>query len=519
MTSQLSDYIDLINSEIIKNNGDITDTINQCLIAVLSSPNSTDDIEQSLMTLSRSCSSCFVNATIFFYSAAIYAKHSATTLTALLDYILLHQKDLLPDTLFYLFGQLSRLIFVYPELNTPDNFIKTWQLLDYSISRYETIFSDFLVPIPSNARNDNFVLVLTDQFLNFMHGPTKTAADRCKILSEYMKKNVLLVNTAEAMSTRGITPFFNAQHGNYNKDLLSIDHIEWKSCRIPYFQCEPLMPDNDIIKILLSMIHKQRPAYIISIGNGGIVAALASHIVPTLSIGLLPSGLSMTGIPFQTLSRPLNDADRHLLRAVGRSEHSVIIGTFGTSILEQTIWRTRESVNLPSEAWLAALVGGRLDQELNPAFWDMAEKAVSLGIEFVILGPFKQSNLEKAFALHPALTGKLHPMGLVEDVLSYLDLCDLYINPVRAGGGTSCVEAMSIGLPVITTAFGDVSVNVGEQFQTESYDTMLDLLSRYITDFDFYQSQCLAARKRAAILLNAEENFVQIVCDFLAQVN
>ena len=116
------------------------------------------------------------------------------------------------------------------------------------------------------------------------------------------------------------------------------------------------------------------------------------------------------------------------------------------------------------------------------------------------------------------LQDRVHCLGFVEDTSSYLELCDLYVNPLRRGGATSCVEAMNLGLPVITTAYGDVAVAADEAFWTDSYQTMPALLQRYLTDFVFYISQSTKAGERAATLLNAEENFVKIVEEFLNRV-
>lgn len=76
-----------------------------------------------------------------------------------------------------------------------------------------------------------------------------------------------------------------------------------------------------------------------------------------------------------------------------------------------------------------------------------------------------------------------------------------------------------MGIPVITTSFGDVAVNVGEQFQTDSYSSMVECIKRYMFDFEFYKSQSQAAKRRSEILLNAEESFKKIITDFIDRTN
>lgn len=513
---QPNDYMKYISEEE-KKCPEITNIVQAYVLKMMSSNEITpQDKESFFAELARNTDT--LNKKIYFLSVALSAQKSIDIFFILIDMVWNNKQFIPLDTLNFLLWQFFHYIFAYPELNNSKTKSDIWSILNYNTMRYESVFVDMLNPIPSKERNDKFVLVLTDQFISIKHGPSKTAADRCKILIERMGKKVLLLNTAELAGKKGGIPFFGCFHASYNDGLRNIDAIEWKSCIIPYFQCDNIMPDNDIIRLILSMIRTQKPSYIISIGRGGIIAALASRIIPTLNIGLSPSELDITSIKYQTLSRCLNNNDKALLASIGKSETSIIIGTFGSSIIEQQTSRTREGAGLPSEVWLAALVGGRLNNELTSDFWAMAEKASSYGLEYVIIGSYDQSSLDNTLSQYPTLIGKIHNMGFVTDVLSYLDLCDLYINPIRIGGGTSCVEALSIGIPVITTDLGDVAINAGEQFQTATYDTMLDLIRKYVSDFEFYKSQSLLARERATKLLNAEDSFIEIINEFLDRV-
>lgn len=510
MSNKTNDFIKRIKEEAQKDTK-FSDDVKKLISDYLASEDNTL-IEKEQLFKKIAAEENDIEKKIYFYSVAIYINHSTENLDELLNLIWNNREEIKTDVLNFLYWQFIEYIFVYPELNITPIKAKIWNTLTFNVNRYKSLFQDLIVPIPKCERDDGFVLVLTNQFLSFQHGPSKTAADRCKILIESMKKKVLLINTAEMLTTIGMIPFFDASYGNYDANLINLECIEWKSCKIPYFQCENVMPNIDMIRALLSMVRKLRPTYVISIGSGGILDALISNIIPTLSIGLLPSGLGITGIPFQTLSRPLNSEDKTLLKLINRTENSVIVGTFGSSILQQNAHLTREELGLPSDTWLAVLVGGRLDIELTTEFWDMASAASKFGLEYVILGIF--NNIESVESTHPSLRGKIHNIGFVENTLNYLDLCDIYINPIRSGGGTSCVEALSVGIPVITTPYGDVAVNVGETFQTASYDSMINLIHRYLTDFEFYTSQSIAAKTRSAELLNAEESFVKIIDDF-----
>ena len=105
-------------------------------------------------------------------------------------------------------------------------------------------------------------------------------------------------------------------------------------------------------------------------------------------------------------------------------------------------------------------------------------------------------------------------LGFCSDVLSILENCDIYLNPYRKGGGSSCVEAMYMGKPVISIDFGDVSTNVGDDFLVKDYDEMIDLLAHYKEDILFYEKQSEKARKRAELLLDETGSFEEAVIEF-----
>lgn len=81
------------------------------------------------------------------------------------------------------------------------------------------------------------------------------------------------------------------------------------------------------------------------------------------------------------------------------------------------------------------------------------------------------------------------------------------------------VMALVKGKPVVTVPYGDAAVNVGEDFWTESYETMPDLIRRYKNDADFYHSMSVKAKERAAVLLDAENEFRNVLREFKKRTN
>ena len=105
-------------------------------------------------------------------------------------------------------------------------------------------------------------------------------------------------------------------------------------------------------------------------------------------------------------------------------------------------------------------------------------------------------------------------VGFCADILSRLELCDLYVNPIRAGGGTSGVEALYKGVPVVTVAYGDVYINVGNDFCVKDYNQMQDKIRQYYEDKEYYTYMSKKAEERVAVLLDTETEFVRILNEF-----
>ena len=175
---------------------------------------------------------------------------------------------------------------------------------------------------------------------------------------------------------------------------------------------------------------------------------------------------------------------------------------------------TREMLGISEDAFILAVVGARLSCEADDEFFDMLEGVANEEeIIIMMLGYFDRKDEIKQ--KYPELYEKIIFEGFKDDILAYLGVCNLYVNPIRIGGGTSCVEAMDKGLPVVTTDNGDVAVNAGESFITENYETMQKLIIRYKKDNEFYKKQSELALSRAKELQDTDKAFIELIEEFM----
>lgn len=409
----------------------------------------------------------------------------------------------------FILAQSSNLIFRHSEMNSMDNTVAMEELMEWVCGNFEQRTGMELTEIPFDERNQNLVIVVTAQLISAEHGPTKTALDRSTTLIRKMGKRVLLINTAEMTSGVGMVPWYKAKLGMYDKKFLAYEEQVWKGTRIPFYQCEQIMPDIEEYRALLTQVIRLKPCMLISIGANSIFANMCRKLIPTLAVGTFPSTLAPTLMRYQTLGRPIEDYDCAFLKRRGKTGDSVIEGVFTSDLKEETYVVSREEWQIPSDAFVMAVVGARLDDEVTDEFLTMLESLIEDDVFVIFAGVYK--TYEETLKRYPTLEKYSRFLGFQKDMLALCGQCDLYVNPHRRGGGTSSVEAMSKGVPVVTTAFGDVSANAGEAFCVRDYNEMREQILRYRTDQEFYGHMSELARKRTEVLLDSEGEFVRII--------
>lgn len=410
---------------------------------------------------------------------------------------------------YFLYYQLIVYNFLNPDVVDDEIEDLMDDLYSGTYMEYKKELQNGLTFISKEERNTDFVIVFISQVLGTGHGPTKTLLDRCYILEEYLDKKVYIINTAEYMTQYGKVPCFDAWSGNYIEDYNKINCLTWKQHSFDFMQCPSEMPNVAIIKEILDVVKSEKPWFVLNIGGSSIVSDLCSNIVPTLTVGTVPSGRTTTRGQFQTVGRKINDDDRRWLRKHHMPGGAIIESLFTSAFKEQTHHFKRRDLGLPEDRFVAVIVGGRLDYEIDSKCMALLEKLIAAGIFIAFMGKFDRY---KEYTDKNGLLGENTAyLGFQEDVLAVDEVCDLYINPKRVGGGTSAAEAMYKGLPVVTFDFGDVGLGAGADFHVKDYDDMYNQVLRYANDKNYYAEMSQKAKERAAQLTDSKTEFMRVV--------
>lgn len=125
----------------------------------------------------------------------------------------------------------------------------------------------------------------------------------------------------------------------------------------------------------------------------------------------------------------MEERDIALLHNLGFSEKHVIESIFTSSLKPQTEHINRNILGISEEVFLIVVVGARLYDEVTDEFLEMLEGIGREDIFVGFIGEFR--NYEKCIEKFPILKNQSANLGFCDDILSRLELCDLYVNPIK----------------------------------------------------------------------------------------
>lgn len=369
-------------------------------------------------------------------------------------------------------------------------------------------------------RNTDVVLVTIQQFLGIGHAPSKTLLDRAYCLKNNMHKKVIIINTAEMFGGARIKGF-NMLYGNYDESLNDKEFVEYNGEKFPFMQFEQDTPNVETTELLCDYVEKLKPSYIINIGKESLMIEQLRRLVPVLNINTVPSQIAMSSATVQMVgeSMVIDDSVKELLSILNRNENNIIKGRFTSSLpIKKTHIYSKKMIGVPEDVFVISIIGTRLDNEMNDAFLAMLNRVLSDDVWVVIIGKM-DSYSELLQEKYPNIKKYSTYLGMQSDVLAILEQCDLYINPPRRGGGTSVIEAMYMGLPVVSLNYGDVALGCGEEFCVKDLNDMEEEILHYNKDSIYYNKKSLLAKKRADYMLDSKTAFCEIIQKFESIIN
>ena len=376
-------------------------------------------------------------------------------------------------------------------------------------SIYEKCYDGFvqiqnkdLKKISLEERNKNVVILLTPQFLDGTHAPTRSVMERVKVLKE-LGKTIIIINTTEQYLKEGYIPLYRAHERTVLDKYNEIKEINIDGEVTPFLQIPSDLPLTYRIQVLVHIINKIKPYYILSIGNGSILADLCGNIVPCASMALAFSTIPKTKNKMKILGRKLNGQEKGIY-----AEDDIIESRFTFELEAQKKRFSREKMGLPEDRFILVVVGLRLEFDITIDFMEMLARTCKTGCYVIFAGIME--NYNKLMQDYPIVSSNSSFIGHCDDILALMEICDLYVNPDRLGGGFSVIEAFSKGVPGVYLKSGDVYTAGGEDFAVNDFDEMAKQILRYKDDKDYYNKMSGLAKERARLMTSSKEAIADI---------
>jgi glycosyltransferase involved in cell wall biosynthesis len=339
------------------------------------------------------------------------------------------------------------------------------------------------------------VAILTPQYLAPPHATSLRALEYATALIETHGKTPVIVEShIQPVSSpiAFIPPFLS----RVNRALRPIDTIEIAGRRVEYYRAASASFSLSELAHTVALVSALSPELVIAIGAPFISAEAVALRFPTF-VQPTTAGLPIT-VRADTFSWDEPTAEeRAVLAQFGVEPRLRFHMHPGFSLPPDGPAAARTNLGLPADAFVFAVVGNRLHDEVDAAFLDLLELIVAHPKAHVaMMGRF--AGFDAAMALRPALAARVSFLGFREDILPALRACDAALNPDRVGGGRAYVYAQHAGLPVLTLGRGDVASALERSDCFGSYGEMAIAARRLIEEPAFREARSRRAQANAA---------------------
>ena len=195
--------------------------------------------------------------------------------------------------------------------------------------------------------------------------------------------------------------------------------------------------------------------------------------------------------------------EKDIVEYIHKKNQHIIESTFVYKLDDPIRCYHKKDFNISDSKFVIAIVGSRLSIEIDDYFISIINDIFDLDpdILVVFMGIFDDYDQKKEVL---GFQDRVINLGYQSDLRGMLNIADIYLNPIRKGGGTSAVEALAEEVPVITLANCDVAYAVGCEFQCDNIESVFKTILKYKNDRNFYNIKRKLAKERASQVINTE---------------
>ena len=434
--------------------------------------------------------------TVRLYSLLFHFSGDLYYLERVIHYCYMVSDHAKPEFIHYIYWCIQRQLFLGRAEPNKAAFAPCdlFRLYERLLTMIETQWA--VAPRPSPKRDAAArprVCFVTNQFIGLRHQPSRDCADFAgRLQSRHdMECAIVNCNLMPLTTTATFMPPFTATLEKSFKGAQNLDTGEGEVLMVSF--ADTAFTREKIGRILRT-VESFRPDVLVAFGGANIIVDLfaRARACPTI---LLPTTWGQVH-SFADIILGYDERDWTAdLPAIHRPPFA---GRFRPFTFGFALPPKADEVNpyaLPADAPVFAVVGNRLDDEVSDAFINLLERLMDRVPSAVVAFAGGVASLPARLNASRH-ADRLLSLGYITDVRGLFGRCVAFLNPPRQGGGGGAAYALGEGLPVVTTAQGDVASVAGPQACVADDEAFLTRAAALAFDADFRRTEGESARAR-----------------------
>jgi len=366
--------------------------------------------------------------------------------------------------------------------------------------------------IPVEKRNEKRMAIITEQYINNgKHAPSIMLQNFVYVLKKYLGYEV---DVYLFPSNKKIEPIIWCVTYGYNCLGKGVFVERYDDIEIEMQEVSWEKDGLDGYRKAIKRIYERKPLFVLNLGVNNPIADIPMYFTTVAERNMISEcPISEADILFRTEKRSVLLEEEYERMLLPYQEQFFIKERIPVLVKESGINITREELGLPKDKFLIAIVGNRLNTELNEEFFECINKILEVNsdVGFVFIGQVNAlwTNIESTIPAE-----NCYNLGYCRELYETYKILDMYMNPKRIGGGFSAEIAMEAGLPIVTLPDCDVSYRAGANFVVESYDEMVTYICKCVEDKLFFEEKRKMVKERVAG--DSKERLVQYVKNMIS---
>jgi len=347
-------------------------------------------------------------------------------------------------------------------------------------------------------RTDNHLVIVSGQLLNYLHAPSKLVIDYANHLLKHYPKLKIKIVVEDMFNYSPNELFFVYPFCSIDSRTQREEHQRLLHPSIEVYYSNSNLSRIERLQNDIKAITDFKPQWILKIGAPESLAVdqlYDFYPISSFSMGgaeysewvdVKFGGYALEKINQELCTKGIKD-NKYIY------EHHYV----GLNFAEIKNKFSREELNFSSKDFILVTVGNRLEADLTREFiegmYETLKKHESL--RWIIIGSASNA-LVNEICSDLITVNKIQFITYTDELLSYYNISDVYVNPFRKGGGLSIAQAMYMELPIIALNEDTDAipyVTAAETFKRKDFFTAIQKL--YL-DKDFYKRKSEFSRKR-----------------------